>query len=113
MKGDNIIEAHCAVCGKNITLADINMQYTSRDENGKLIHLNHDKVVQQELQDKKLMDTVVDILTHVLHKNISSSDGINEYIHFVSLKTKIDFPILTKHVRSFCVANKYSDKEKD
>jgi glycosyltransferase involved in cell wall biosynthesis len=109
VKGDNIIEAYCALCGKPITAADINLGYQVILE-GKPTHLHHDLAVIKGLDNPNILKGVIEIVQYMID-NADSLTPKNLYQIIVdkALPLGIEWEELKRYLDGALCRTKYRD----
>src|SRR5271157_2711682 len=116
MKGDNIIEAYCELCGRPITAADIAMEYQIMME-GKPVHLHHDPAVIKALENPDIALAIAEVLEYtIVNQNNFTPTDLYHLMVDKSLTLGLEEPDLRRYLNGAMCRTKYAaskmDKEK-
>jgi len=110
MKGDNIIEAYCVLCGKPITGTDARMGFHTMVE-GKSIHLHHDTEIRKGMQDPKIVLAITEILQHIIDtKEDFSGKAIYDLITGKAKELNMEYSGLKRYMDGALCYAKYTPR---
>jgi hypothetical protein len=115
MRGDNIIEAYCALCGRPITAADVNLGYRIYMED-KPVHLHHDHQVIKGLENPDIAVAVAEVIEYVFFSDRDkdsplAAKQIYQFIVDKALPLGIQWEELKKCVDGLLCRTKYANKK--
>ena len=112
MKGDNVIEAYCALCGRPITAADIAMDCQVIME-GKPVHLHHDPTVIKALENPDIALAVAEILEHFfVNRDTVTPTDLYQFVVEKAGKIGVEESDLRKYLNGALCRTKYASPKK-
>lgn len=111
MKGDNIIEAYCVLCGKPITAADIAMDYQVLME-GKPVHLHHDPAIIKALENPDIALAVAEILEYsIVNRGKITPIDLYQFVTEKAMKIGIEESDMRKYLNGALCRTKYASSK--